>query len=115
MWFKSRHHQGILTSYVCRTVLCAAQITREKVPLSRANQVGARFRALPRPLLICSTHIAVSRILTSQRLARKLAQAERAQLDAKIASARKGAARELLTEMFELVNEFGFGAQQVCP
>jgi hypothetical protein len=70
---------------------------------------------LPRPLLICSANIAVSRILTSQRVARELAQAERAQLDAKIASARKRAARELLAEMFKLLNGFGFGAQQVCP
>ena len=50
--------------------LSKALFSNDKVPLSRANQVGARFRALPRPLLICSAHIAVSRILKSLRLAR---------------------------------------------
>ncbi|MEG1456189.1 MAG: hypothetical protein RSC66_11545 [Comamonas sp.] len=43
-----------------------------------------------------------------------MAQAERAQRDAEIASARKDAAREVLAGMFELVNEFGFDAQQGC-
>lgn len=41
--------------------------------------------------------------------------AERAQLDVQIATTRKDAAKEALTNVLELVNEFGFTAQQVFP
>ncbi len=41
--------------------------------------------------------------------------AERAQLDVQIATTRKDAAKEALANVLELVNEFGFTAQQVFP
>ncbi|WP_159912213.1 H-NS family nucleoid-associated regulatory protein [Pantoea sp. 18069] len=41
--------------------------------------------------------------------------AEQAQLDARIAAARKEASQEALKKVLELVNEFGFTAQQVFP
>lgn len=41
--------------------------------------------------------------------------AERAQLESQIAAARKDEAKEALAKVLELVNEFGFTAQQVFP
>lgn len=41
--------------------------------------------------------------------------AEQARLDAAIAAARKEASKQALTEVLQLVNEFGFTVQQVFP